>query len=261
MKPEPRVVIKGQIFKWGEKSPYERSGDSVRGALELNSGKVKCHECGDWFSALGVHVAAKHDGVRAYTINHGLSVGTALISPRLSEHLSTTGGGAAFRRMWKDPVLRASQIERVKLRMKRDQYQPPKGSRWSTEERNRRRECRAQLLERLRVIAEDLRRSPRGAELPRAFVAKLVRSFGSYRKALTAGEMLPAPCHNEYPREVLIEMLRDFYVLNGRLPRDRDWKTGVLPDRKAYYRVFGSLPAAYEASGLLFRILSSNAAD
>jgi hypothetical protein len=50
--------------------------------------------------------------------------------------------------------------------------------------------------------------------------------------------------------DILIEALRDFYVLNSRLPTARDWRSGILPNQKTYERHFGGLRGAYKAAGL-----------
>jgi hypothetical protein len=51
-------------------------------------------------------------------------------------------------------------------------------------------------------------------------------------------------------REVLVELLRDFFVRFHRLPSSSDFRRRLLPTQGAYAREFGSWGAAIQAAGL-----------
>lgn len=67
------------------------SGHGVWGVLTEEDGRLLCHECGRWYVALGIHVAAAHAGVRAYRLAHGLLMSTSLIASGLRETRSRWG--------------------------------------------------------------------------------------------------------------------------------------------------------------------------
>lgn len=80
------------------------SGHGRYGVLDVDGGRVLCHECGGWYRSVGSHVARSHGlTAREYKIRHGLPLGTALVAPDLSELHSrnATGrvGGAGWARL------------------------------------------------------------------------------------------------------------------------------------------------------------------
>lgn len=101
---EQWVIVKRNIFPWIEKSPFERSGHSVLGAVEMdNDGLVKCHVCGEWHKDISSHVAmsaingsSRHSSMREYRIRHGV-LSTALASPPVTEKRRQNGFKAAKR--------------------------------------------------------------------------------------------------------------------------------------------------------------------
>ena len=55
----------------------------------------------------------------------------------------------------------------------------------------------------------------------------------------------------EWPaKEILVESLRDFWVLNGRLPISTDYLRG-LPARAAFIHYFGTMFNAFCAAGFM----------
>jgi len=75
------------------------SGYGTWGVLDVgDDGRLMCHECGRTYVALGVHVGMVHCDVRAYRLEHGLTMSTSLAARELSERLAdaaTKNGGAA----------------------------------------------------------------------------------------------------------------------------------------------------------------------
>lgn len=155
MKPaklETHVIICGQVFPWAAKAPYVMSGHSTLGALEYNQEQetVKCHECGDWFKELGVHIFRSH-GIKAatYKAERGISFGSSL---------SAIGSRK----------LRAKNLRRRGLVGKhpfKKGHKPAGNSRYSPEVRNLHMACQAQLMSKARDLALKLNRCPTAEEL------------------------------------------------------------------------------------------------
>jgi len=72
------VIIGGESLFYDAKAPYERSGMSIKGALEHDAENdlVRCHECGEFFRHLGHHVRADGLNGAEYKIRNGLSIGS-----------------------------------------------------------------------------------------------------------------------------------------------------------------------------------------
>ncbi len=79
-----------------------------------------------------------------------------------------------------------------------------------------------------------------------------VMAFGSWSKACEAAGFKPNPSthRTDFNKDVLRELLLQFYVLNGRLPLGRDFSSGSLPARTTYVRHFGGVFEAFEYAGL-----------
>lgn len=99
------------------------SGHGRYGILDTDEGRVLCHECGGWYRSVGSHVTRSHGiTARDYKIRHGLPLGTALVSPDLSELHSrnATGrvGGAGWARLEarRDPAAAAAARDEESLR-------------------------------------------------------------------------------------------------------------------------------------------------
>jgi len=126
---------------------------------------------------------------------------------------------------------------------------------------NLRSNCVAQIVARVRRIAKDIGRTPTVAETGPSIQNAINRGGmnghplrRSWSDILTMAGLEPrAPggAYAAYTREVLVELLRDFYATNKRLPGRSDWRGGHLPSEAPYYRVFGDMLNAYEAAGLI----------
>lgn len=254
--PERKVIVCGMVFRWEEKAPFVDSGASVQGALEYDSDAdaLKCHECGDWFVNLSNHVARSHGiAPRMYKIQHGLAQSSALV-------------GIQLRQRMKDEAKRADREQYLKpgrdqctRGLEAGRKSGEASSAAACEKRNLRQRCKAQLSQRLAAIAADLGRRPKyrellgmGIDLRSAAASlgvspkQLLRSSGQEPRL----NKLPDGVQ-QYQDEVLIEALRDFYILNKRLPSGDDWGIGILPSRRTYCEHFRSLDVAYGRAGLL----------
>lgn len=65
------------------------SGHGLWGVLTEEQGRLLCHECGRWYTALGVHVAMTHEmDARQYRLTHGLLMNRGLVAGTLHDRLS-----------------------------------------------------------------------------------------------------------------------------------------------------------------------------
>lgn len=81
------VLLRGAVFKYAEKAPFVRSGVSVCGAIEYDAARdfLRCHECGEFFENLGVHIGSHEISQDEYREKHGLNLRTPLANYRLRE--------------------------------------------------------------------------------------------------------------------------------------------------------------------------------
>lgn len=251
------VIIRGQVFRWEEKAPFVPSGESVLGAVEydLETKRCKCHHCGEWFERLDIHTsrAAEHPTAREYKYQHGLRASKP-IGLKISRPNARLTPGMRPGRVSPEVQRRA-----VDARLSR-RYR-------SYEETNERGVCHAQVVTLLQGLSAELGRTPKEEEAGGKILCACVRRYGSFNKALLAAGLEPNRVQRS--KEMLIEILRDFYVLNGRLPWRTEWGTGRLPRPKVFYTHFGSLHDAYAEAGLALVarqrsravLMGSNAAD
>ena len=54
----------------------------------------------------------------------------------------------------------------------------------------------------------------------------------------------------KYSKELLVELLRDFFAKYGRLPGAADYRMRLIPHGSSFITYFGSMSAAYDAAGL-----------
>jgi hypothetical protein len=242
------VLIRGQIYRWEEKEPFVSSKCGPLGAIEYDreSDSLRCHECGEWRQWLGRHIARFHSdvGVVEYKSRHGLRAGVGLIAPRANADFAAR------------PSVTASRIangERLSALHKTSLFRSRKGgflrgNRGLMELRNERGTCDAQLLFKLKQYILLVGHVPLGIELPQELHSQVVARFGRLSEALARLEIDP----NKEFRTVdfLIEDLRDFYVLNRRLPRPDEWGTGRLAPLLTYMKFFGNVANCCDFAGL-----------
>lgn len=248
------ILLMGQVFNWEDKAPFVPSGKSVLGAVEYDkdSDTLKCHECGKWVEHLGNHVLVHDLTSREYKAKHGINLRSSMISRSASAALSRAarGRGIFFKGIRGN---RSGSRPRARGTASQTKF----------ELRNIRGTCRAQLIHRLNKLSEDLGRNPSSRDMKAAGLGSAEKILGTgwtnELRKLAGLEPLGRGKHVA-SRAVLLEVLRDFFVLNGRVPTTRDFRTGLLPDIKAYYRYFGCMANAYMEAGLVNSGIRSDAA-
>lgn len=270
MKPdaERKIVIRGQVFLYQQKAPFVASGESVLGALEYDEDedKVKCHECGGWFKSVGNHAYAAHDiSAREYKRKHGLRQLTGLISEGERSRRIERGRRGSSEALLEGARRAMEKARRIALTSRRnssgmraDGY--INGTK-TVETRNIDGRCHAQLLARLRGLADRLGHSPSESQIKEDGIspASLFAVFNVRRLSdvmslagLAPNKQggIPPWDPRQWNKPLLIEVLRDFYVKHKRLPSGSDQRRGMIPSHRTFQKIFGSMPKAYEAAGL-----------
>lgn len=240
-----KVVIRGAMHDYAEKRPYVRSGRSLRGALELDPSQsgVKCHECGAYKTNLGGHVKSCSGlSPRDYKLKHGLRLSFGLLAPVERSKLATRAAHLQPYRM--TGVLPTTPGPRIHVGTYHE---------W----RNEKGLCPAQLLEKIRKIAEDLGHTPTQREIIefREFIgvwpSSLARALGvsSYNEAMRVCGFEPNHIVRKHSKDILIELLRDARIALCRVPTAADCRPPLLPSVAVFQGHFGSWLAALDAAG------------
>jgi ROS/MUCR transcriptional regulator protein len=246
---EPKVIMRGRVYLYRQKAPFVHSGQSVLGAIEYDEAadRVKCHECGKWFQYLGAHIGPKHGmSAREYKLKHVLLMKTALLAERLRARMIEAA--LAIPRVYhgqRPPLLIGPRPARARMQM---------------EQRNEAGRCPAQILKDVQTVADTIGRTPTAEDLANsplkvharsAMVALNVPNMGALMSLAGLAKRKKQPNkHPKYPPPILIEILRDFYVMHQRIPACSDHRRGILPDHKTFVRAFGSRRKALIAAGL-----------
>lgn len=249
MKDTRKIRIGKYVFDYADKAPFVPSGKSLQGVLEIDPAAqtIRCHECGDWFLALGVHLRGHGLSVRDYKIKHGLCFRTSLFGRDLPLRVPMQARAVdPGRRLVKYREDVAAGIRPA--RVERERY---------VERNNIKGICPAQLLDRLRALTTDLGRQPTVEEMASNGLgyATLVKRFGSIKNAMlkagcghisfrTKGKNIGTPT-----KEAVLQSLREFTRDYRRAPRGDDFRLGLLPKRHFFVRTFGSMAAALSSIG------------
>lgn len=162
---EQKVIIKGQVFDWKDKAPFERAGFSLFGATEMteDGSQVKCAECGDWVEAIDVHVK-KHDRMtaRSYRLKYGLNLKSKLCSPAVQAKRKRVVTGRNFTADSGKKAARSAVSAKTETR---DQRRAVKTGRTYGENDNLKYRCEAQRIADLQQLAKQVGRTPTCREM------------------------------------------------------------------------------------------------
>jgi HNH endonuclease len=263
---ERRVLIAGRVSLYKEKAPFEMSGHSIKGALEydVNEDKVKCHECGKWCISLASHISRTHKrlegiSVADYKIKHGLLLKTAL----WAEDLRKTFVRASSARVTGATFLKFLD-EKKKWLNSGKPYRPFRRKCRSVEVDNRNGLCQAQVLEKVKKIADSYGRTPTQKELQENGLGThmLAYKFGSIQNMMKvlglkprkigtyADESTRSSVRQRYSNKRLLELLRNYFDRFGEIPSASDCRRGLLPSKTLYRIRFGNWKIALIKAGL-----------
>lgn len=255
------VRINGEIFLYELKAPFVSSGCSISGGIEYRKydDTLKCHECGDWYKNLGLHSRNSH-GLTAeqYKQKHGMRRKTSLVCERMREvciknmvSLNAANGGSPVNQ---DPQLR-ERANNALVAAGRG----ARRSKLTDETRNSKMLCQAQVMARVKDLADSLGRTPSVADLREAdlSVSQVMFSLGcsTATDAMAMCGLVPnrkgeSP-FTGYTEEMCFALLEAFLSSKGRRPTCSDQNRGLFPPRSVLARLFGggvgSLIKAYES--------------
>lgn len=216
---EPILPVNDGGFGWYGLQAYHIDG----------SGRLKCHECGEYFDSLDRHVR-KHDGLstREYKRKYGLLLKNRLVSDSL--HMKRRSA------ILDNPILLNLSKERF-MKIRELGAKSLKGHKWHwpLESKNKTETCPEQLLRWLFEAAEyyGLDITQAEANLYRSGLSKLLRiQFGSFNKAKQYLRLVTnsrgGPNYKgsptKYPKELILEDMCCFYSKCGQWPVCKDYR-------------------------------------
>jgi hypothetical protein len=246
MKPKSRehathVIIGGESLFYDAKAPYEKSGMSIKGALEYDpeNDLVKCHECGEFFKSIVPHAWRVHGtSAREYKIRHGLSVTSALVCES-TRRSYIAGGLTGLRRdphRWARITAKAGRARRGK----RSNY-PHRTAEYDSS----RQLCNLQIIDRLGKATKQLGRAPSIAEMMEfGLEATTIRAhFGSVRRLFKLAGIQGRDGYR-WKSGVLLAFIKNFIDIHHREPGYSDCRRRLIPSGATYHYRFGNLRKA-----------------
>jgi hypothetical protein len=229
---------------------------------------VQCHYCGKLFEHLASHVLRAHKDIFSslseYRDKYELAKSTALVSDSIRLRMKAN----TIKQM-------ANLTDEQKKEHKKHMRELWKMDRSSggkkgitLETKNKRGTCPDQLLEKIKVVADSLGRSPtmndfrREADNGNRYIQLIQRTFGTWNKALKMLNLATKKTGNKgeskdwkrptYSDYELLEYLRIYAQENQSLPTATDCLRGYIPTFGVYKRRFGSLEKARQLAGIEF---------
>lgn len=238
------------IYKELMYEPYVETDTGGYGGVILydeSQDKIRCEECGKWFTSLEKHVEKIHSlSVREYKIKYELLLKIPLISRGLSEKRSIAGLESKKRHGL--PKFPSDKSYRSHLNITRK----------TTGFKNKLNLCDAQIITRLEVVRQ------MGGELTTSNLAKydnklykyLIHKYGSVEDTCKKYEIMRTNNSGQALRDrltdvMIITELRKWVVTHGIIPTYKDMKRkNGLPSWQTIYNHFGSYRRAIMMAGL-----------
>lgn len=249
----------GYVTLYNYKEPFVpiEKGYGYFGVLLFDGEKdnVQCHLCGTWVHYLPNHLHKEHAmKAKEYKEKVGLRPSTALISETIRKRLVQTHLDIRKKNL-KKGVPKTDEIKE-KIR------QTLKNKTW--ESQNERGTCPAQILERIRKLADKLGRTPTTNEA--TFYQTAQEVFGSWKKAVKMAGLIPRKsgevteegrknqvAATRYSDDFLLSLLHNFIEKNNRLPSGSDFRRKLLPSLRLYYKRFGGLKATMKRLNIVLK--------
>lgn len=215
----------GFVTLYNYKEPFMKfeQGHGYQGVLLFDgeSDHVQCHFCGEWFVQLGNHINREHN-MRAseYKSYVGLNQSTALIGEKLREKLVASGMEKRLRNLKNRKGKKVTEETKAKIKETLKNY--------TTENKNLRGTCPAQLIARLKALYQERGYTPHVDDI--SFYAPLKLTYGSLKNACEVagipyrrpGQTIDNP--RWYKKEEVISYFRSFAEREGRFPTRKDAK-------------------------------------
>ena len=236
-------------------------------AMDVKTGKVQCHLCGDFLESLPGHIFNTHKiKTREYREKFGLAYSTALVSEsqRMKLKEKTLQWLASMTEEEKrEYIENAKRAGRVNAKKSRGTL----GLKKTLEQMNKEGSCPDQTLDEIRKVKEEIGHIPSKGEFiqfkgSQRYVHLAYKHFGSWKKAIEMcgfgenekryenGGKTTGQKYKQYTDEELLEYLRIYAQEYGQVPTASDWKRDLLPTHDTYIRHFGSIEEARQRAGV-----------
>lgn len=238
--------------------PIEKSkGYGYYGTIASTDDKmfVQCHICGNLFEHVGLHIRVHKISGERYREIYQLASGTSLISEQYRENLQKRAVKPYEGKLPKHlaEYNRAVQEGRVKHYGNKGKNNDKRGS-WTLEKRNKEGLCPDQVLEKIKDLADELGTTPSYEEFVKhynhRFVGSIKLQHGSYSAAVKKLGMKTRDELRRVDKDTLIRDLQTFYKEHDRIPMTSDFNRGLLRDKGAFIRAFGTLNNARIEAGM-----------
>jgi hypothetical protein len=248
-----RLVMNSTLVYEDYKEPLKAiekgKGFGYYGTVALSADKtlVQCHICGNLYTTLNPHIIRTHKtSVNDYKDQFQLARGTALISEPMRERLQAN----AIER--KQGAIGAEYMQ--KSFQSGTPRQTRKGMKLSLEAHNKRGSCPDQLLEKIKVLATILDKTPTEKEFiahyQQRYIGQVKRVYGTFVNAVHKAGLVSRDELRRPSKDQLIQELQDFHKQYGRIPMMSDFKRGLLRTYDTYVGAFGTLNNARIEAGL-----------
>ncbi len=210
---------------------------------------MQCHICGYFYGNVGRHAKAIH-GVdqKEYKQRFQLSLRRGLVSDTVRTMLINNN-------LRQPRHVKEERVRRMKILQRtyanHEMSQPKK----SLEAKNKEGRCYYQLLDKIELLGKKLKRTPTrrdfSKEYGEGYLGSLYGTFGTWNQALSFAGFTPnrqKEGQPKYSRESVIAMFRNFYEIEGRVPRSSDIGT-MIPSNNVIRRLFGGMIEARQAAG------------
>ena len=250
-----------QYLNYKEPLTKIEGGYGYLGTLAQTSdgSKAQCHICGELYYNLGAHIFNTHQMKAAeYREKFQLGKRTPLCSDLASREYKERALALWNRKTPEEQEQQKRIMQEAAAQARRI------GHRRSLEEKNKHGMCPDQLLEKIRVLADKLGRSPTAQEFrieyKHRFLCTIERTFGSWNAA--KAQLGLSPCkpgsrepHNKgsckFTDDELLHYLQQHYKRFGKPPTASDWSRYYFPDYHIYLKRFGSIKNARNKAGII----------
>lgn len=241
------------------KEPLEpvREGFGYYGTVAHNKAgtHVQCHLCGYFFRGLTNHLKRVHE-ITASEYKHQFQL--ARQTGLISHEASLRAAQAAMAR----PAEQKKELleKRLKnLEAGRTTRDFDISIKKSLEAKNKEGRCYYQLLDKITILTKALGRTPTRRDFEKlyggGYLGSVYNTFGSWNEALTIAGLQPNRIGNRnaiYNRDDVIALIKEFYKIEGRVPRAKDMGGGVIPSKNVIQRLFGGIIEARKAAGFVY---------
>ena len=232
---------------------YE-DGFGYLGALVYDKDELftQCHICGYFYKFLGSHVRQNHTmSSSEYKDMFMLNRKTSLLATNTRTSFIKSSHFANWtieERAAHNKFLKLGEKKRVAKLVSSNRAGNNRKFK-TLEQKNIEGKCPDQLLDKLEKLSESLGRTPKRREFIKeyghGFNMALRTTFGSYGEAIKILNLSPnKPGSERYTKDMLIEILKDFYNRYERVPMTCDIRTFKLPSLDTFRKHFGTFTEA-----------------